>query len=100
MKKKINVLLVSVSFTPKSGVGIIEHGVLIYKGLKKYAKNIDAKAYSLSNKRLFDRINKTSRAAAYIFITILGFESPYKKFIATIKNNKRLKAMPLILMRV
>ncbi len=31
-------------------------------------------------------------AAAYIFITILGFESPYKKFIATIKNNKRLKA--------
>ncbi len=63
MKKKINVLLVSVSFAPRSGLGIIEHGVLFYKGLKKYAKNIEAKAYSLSNKQLFDRINKTSRAA-------------------------------------
>ena len=61
MKKKINVLLVSVSFTPKSGVGIIEHGVLIYKGLKKYAKSINVKAYSLSNKQLFERINKTNR---------------------------------------
>ncbi len=31
-------------------------------------------------------------AAAYIFVTILGFESPYKKFTAMIKGNKRLKA--------
>ncbi len=58
---KIKVLLVSVSFAPRSGLGIIEHGVLFYKGLKKYAKSIDAKAYSLSNKKLFDRIDKINR---------------------------------------
>ena len=61
MTDKIKVLLVSVSFAPGSGLGVIEHGVLLYKGLKKYAKDIDAKAYSLSNKRLFDRVNKTNR---------------------------------------
>ncbi len=63
MTGKIKVLLVSVSFAPGSGLGIIEHGILLYKGLKKYAKNIDSKAYSLSNKRLFDMIDKTSREA-------------------------------------
>ena len=51
----------SVSFAPRSGLGIIEHGILFYKGLKKYSKDIDAKAYSLSNKRLFDMVNKTNR---------------------------------------
>ncbi|MCL4376148.1 glycosyltransferase [Candidatus Parvarchaeota archaeon] len=61
MTDKIKVLLVSVSFAPRSGLGIIEHGILFYKGLKKYAKDIDAKAYSLSNKRLFDMVNKTNR---------------------------------------
>ena len=63
MTGKIKVLLVSVSFAPRSGLGIIEHGILFYKGLKKYAKEIDAKAYSLSNKRLFDMVNKTNRRA-------------------------------------
>ena len=61
MKRKINVLLVSVSFAPKSGLGIIEHGILTYKGLKKYAKDMDVMAYSLSSKKLFDMVNKTSR---------------------------------------
>ena len=61
MIEKIKVLLVSVSFAPRSGLGIIEHGILFYKGLKKYSKDIDAKAYSLSNKRLFDMVNKTNR---------------------------------------
>ncbi|MCL4362414.1 glycosyltransferase [Candidatus Parvarchaeota archaeon] len=61
MIDKIKVLLVSVSFAPKSGLGIIEHGILLYKGLKKYARDVDARAYSLSNKRLFDMVNKTNR---------------------------------------
>ncbi|MGC8533336.1 MAG: glycosyltransferase family 4 protein [Candidatus Parvarchaeum sp.] len=61
MTKKIKVLLVSVSFAPRSGLGIIEHGILLYKGLKKHAKWIDVKAYSLSNKRLFYMINKANR---------------------------------------
>lgn len=62
MKRKINVLLVSVSFAPKSGLGIIEHGVLIYKGLKKYGKNFKISAYSLSTKGMFNIISKTNRA--------------------------------------
>ena len=35
-------------------------------------------------------------ALAYIFITILGFESPYKKLIALINSNKRIKASKMI----
>jgi len=61
MTDRMKVLLVSVSFAPRSGLGIIEHGILTYKGLKKYARDMDAMAYSLSSKKLFDMVNKTSR---------------------------------------
>ncbi len=61
MKRKINLLLVSVSFSPESGLGLVEHGVRLYKGLKKYSKEVNVQARSLFGDKIFYAINKKMR---------------------------------------
>ncbi len=58
---RIKVLLVSVSFAQKSGLGVIEHGVRIYSGMKRYGKGIEPHVYNLTNSGLFNFINKKTR---------------------------------------
>ncbi len=61
MDKKIKVLLVSVSFKSKSGIGIIEHGVRIRDNFRKYNKNVAIRTYNLTNSKLFYYVNKNFR---------------------------------------
>ena len=61
MKKKINLLLVSANFMPGSGVGIVEHGIRLYGGIQKYAKDINARPFSLFGDSFFYMINRKTR---------------------------------------
>jgi len=60
MKKKIKLLLVSITFRRNSGLGIVEHGIRIANGIRKYGKNIAVTKYPLTNK-IFDYANRNLR---------------------------------------
>ncbi len=59
--KKIKPLIVSVNFENGSGLGIVEHSIRLYRGIKKYSKNIDVEKLSLFSNSLFYMINKKTR---------------------------------------